>query len=381
MRRNARRLACLTLTLVLVVACGGAVATPVSTGSPSATTSGTPTAASPTPSAVATPSLDPTATPAPSAEMLTGQIVFYDDRAAGNHQQIYLERADGSDVRQLVVSDFDDAKPQLSPDGRTVAFTRYDADSSNIFVVNVDGSGLREIDKASCVKPCGADEDVSWSPDGTQFVVTRDLFDTFPLNSSSTPYNVGLWLIGADGRGAHQITLKGRVCKDVCPGDAQDNAAAWSPDGKRLAFSRDTYGSPDDFGIYTIAADGSDLRRVTPEGLDAADPAWSPDGSLIVFQSPPEANQGGEQNIYTIHPDGTGLTQVTAHLSSDSSGRQGTNHAWWSPDGSKIVFSHNAGMTNVADLFVMDRDGSNLHAIAETPLNENAPVWGVTPSP
>ena len=381
MRRNAVRLACLTFTLTLVAACADGVATPVSTPSQSTTTTGSPTAVMPTPSAGATSSSNLTVTPEPSAETLTGQIVFYDDRTAGDHQQIYLERADGSDVRQLVMSDFDDVKPQLSPDGRTVAFTRYAPDSSNIFVVNVDGTGLREIDKASCVKPCGGDEDVSWSPDGTQFVVTRDLFETFPLTATSTPYNVGLWLIHADGTGAHQITLKGRICNNGCPGGAQDNRAAWSPDGKRLVFTRDTYTSPEQFGIFTIAADGSDLRRVTPEGMNVDDASWSPDGSLIAFQSPPEANEGGEQNIYTIHPDGTGFKQLTAHLSSDPQARQGTNHAWWSPDGSKIVFSHNPGMNGVADLFVMNRDGTDLHAIAATPLNENAPVWGRSPSP
>jgi Tol biopolymer transport system component len=114
--------------------------------------------------------------------------------------------------------------------------------------------------------------------------------------------------------------------------------------------------------------------------MNADDAAWSPDGSLIAFQSPPEANQGGEQNIYVIHPDGTGLKQLTAHLSLDPNGKQGTNHAWWSPDGSQIVLSHNPGLNGVADLFVMNRDGSDLHVIAATPLNENAPFWGQLPS-
>ncbi len=381
MRRNVLRVAYSALVLILVAACAEGVATPASTPSQSARTAASPAASTSTPPGVGAQSVTPTTTVAPSAEVLAGQIVFHDDGAAGSHQQIYIERADGSDVRQLVMSDFDDSKPRLSPDGGTVAFTRYAPDSSNIFVVSVDGTGLREVDKASCVKPCGGDEDVAWSPDGTQFAVTRGLFDAFPLTPTSTPYNVGLWLIHADGSGVHQITLKGRICNKVCPGGAQDNRAAWSPDGNRLVFTRDTYTSPEKFGIFTIAADGSDLRRVTPEGMNVDDPAWSPDGSLIAFQSPPEANQGGEQNIYTIHPDGTGLKELTAHLSSSPDGKQGTNHAWWSPDGSKIVFSHNPGMNGVADLFVMNRDGSDLHVIAETPLNENAPVWGRAPTP
>jgi Tol biopolymer transport system component len=114
---------------------------------------------------------------------------------------------------------------------------------------------------------------------------------------------------------------------------------------------------------------------VTPKGFEVDDAAWSPDGTQILFQSPPEANQGGEQNIYTIHPDGSGLAPLTAHLSS-AGGRQGTNHASWSPDGRQIVFSHNPGMNDVADLFVMDRDGANVRPIAATALNENGPAWG-----
>jgi TolB protein len=264
----------------------------------------------------------------------------------------------------------------LSPDGRTVVFTRYGPDSSNVFVVDVDGTDLREVDTASCVKPCGGDEDVSWSPDGTQLAVTRDLFDAFPLTSASTPYNVALWLMHADGSGAHQVTLKGRVCNKVCPGGAQDNRAAWSPDGKRLVFVRDSYTKPEQFGIFTMALDGSDLRRVTPATMNADDPAWSPDGTLIAFQSPEEPADGVEQDVYTIHPDGTGLTKLTGELGMGSS-----NGASWSPDGKHIVFAHLPSTDGASDLFVMDRDGSDAHLLLPTPLWENSPNWGPSSAP
>ena len=146
--------------------------------------------------------------------------------------------------------------------------------------MNVDGTGLKEIDRASCIKPCGGDEDVSWSPDGTELAMTRNLFDLRHTLALETPYNVAIWLMRADGSGAHQVTLKELICRNVCKGGAQDNQAAWSPDGRRLVFtSGHLHLSRSSTAIFTIALDGSDLRRVTPETMNVDDPAWSPDGT------------------------------------------------------------------------------------------------------
>ena len=359
------RLVCLTVSIVVVTACAASAASPATAPSQTA-------GVRQSPSATPVHSISPTASASSAVAKAEGQIVFHDDRAASSHQQIYIERADGSDVRQLVVSEYDDVKPRLSPDGRHVVFTRYGPDSSHIFVVNVDGTGLNEIDEDSCARGCGGDEDVSWSPDGTQLAMTRNLMDP---STSQTPVNIGIWLMQADGSGAHQVTLKKLICPNVCKGGAQDNRAAWSPDGERLVFLRDTYTSPEQYGIFTIAIDGSDLGRVTPETMNVDDPAWSPDGTLIVFQSPPEPTEGVEQHIYTIHPDGTGLKNLT-----DGIGPGWSNGPSWSPDGSQIVFSHFPSTKGVSDLFVMNRDGSNLHLLARTALNENGPNWGPLPT-
>ena len=117
------------------------------------------------------------------------------------------------------------------------------------------------------------------------------------------------------------------------------------------------------------------MRRVTPESMNVDDPAWSPDGSLIAFQSPPEPTEGVEQDIYTIHPDGSGLTKLT-----DGIGLGGSNHPSWSPDGSQIVFSHFPSMNGVSDLFVMNRDGSDPTRSPRRRCNENGADWGPLPT-
>jgi TolB protein len=328
------------------------------------------------PAATAPATTELTAAPSPTIlrAKAEGQIVFVDDKGASNHAQIYIQNADGTNLRHLVVSAFDDQTPALSPDGRRVLFTRYTPEGASradggVFVINVDGTGLEKVDMEG--------EDPSWSPDGTQLVETRGLFD----EGAQAPYNVGLWIENVDGSGAHQITLNGLRCENVCPNGAQDNGARWSRDGKRLVFVRDTYTSPEQYAIFTVALDGTDLQRVTPEGMNVGNPHWSPDGTLVAFQSPPDPIDGIEQNLFTIHPDGTGLTQLTSHLTK-TNGNQAAHHPSWSPDGTMIVFSHFPGSRpDRADLYVINADGSDLHLLAPSSLNANAPEWGPLPMP
>jgi Tol biopolymer transport system component len=330
-------------------------------------TTGPTTSLSPT--GAATPGISPTPSRAPAE----GQIVFVDNKGASSHAQLYVERADGTQVRRLVTSDFDDQGPALSQDGRKVAFTRYAPEGSTeggVFIVNIDGTGLRRIDTNG--------EDVSWSPDGSQLVETRALVEG---DGAAGPYNVALWIVEADGSGVHQVTLKGLRCMNVCANGAQDNEARFSPDGKRVAFLRDTYTSPEQYSVFTIAIDGSDLRRVTPVGMEVGNPHWSPDGTRILFQSPKEPVSHGEQNIYVINGDGTGLTQLTAHLPSSPSGVQGTFHPCFSPDGNLIVFSHYPGsVSDRASLYLMNADGSDMHLLAQTNLDQNGAEWGPLPT-
>ena len=299
-----------------------------------------------------------------------GQIVF--QGPINDRWQIFIEQADGSNVRRLVTSGDDDLAPSISPDGKRVAFFRIPANGSpdEIFVVNVDGSDLHPIDVSGCTGNCLGDdaEGHAWSPSGTQIVFERALLD------ASGKVNVGLWLMNIDGTGAHQITQLNMAV------ESEDHRPAWSPDATRLVFQRiDTTVSPEQDALFSVRVDGTDLRQITPWALNANDPDWSPDGALIAFQSPAEANQGGNQNIYTIQPDGTGLTELTAGLSSHR-GLQGTFHPSWSPDGTQLVFSHSPSTALRADLYEMNRDGTGLHVVRHTVLNENAPDWGTAPT-
>ncbi|MFQ5813277.1 MAG: TolB family protein [Anaerolineae bacterium] len=100
------------------------------------------------------------------------------------------------------------------------------------------------------------------------------------------------------------------------PGSSVD--ARFSPDGTKIVFASDRAG---DWYIYTMNADGTNVRQLAPAGHWAA-PDWSPDGTRIIYKCPP-------QGLCVMNADGTNSRRLT---STDDT------FARWSHDGSRIVF-------------------------------------------
>jgi len=206
---------------------------------------------------------------------------------------------------------------------------------------------------------------------------------TFPGTNGLLAYDakVGkhyqLFTIKADGSGAHQLTHFA---------DSDAIWAAWSPNGKQIAFNRDVYAGVfvKHGAIYTMNADGSGMRSLTPKGFNG-EPSWSPNGKLIVFDTlrfgkqailsvmaangsrvrklmgtplpckrfcaiwlgSPTFSPNGKRiafiwhkkpfplaAIFTMNASGGGLKQVTAWQKGGV-----TDKIDWSPDGSRIAYS------------------------------------------
>jgi Tol biopolymer transport system component len=110
-----------------------------------------------------------------------------------------------------------------------------------------------------------------------------------------------------------------------------------SPDGAWLVLSAS---SPAE-DLLLVRPDGSDLRQLTNDPERDRTPFWSPDGSRILFSS----NRSGKYEIWTIRPDGSGLTQVT-HVPD-----QPVYLPFWAPDGKRIGFTRGSHGSALLDLF------------------------------
>jgi TolB protein len=185
---------------------------------------------------------------------------------------IFVMDADGSNVRQLTQfranSGTEDHGPTWSPDGRRIAFMRSNntiepIDASAIYTVSARGGDLRLVRRMPLEWPGAGNSD--WSPDGKRLLFTT--FCYFGQCAGPQPATGSqLFTVKPDGTGTRQLThLAGNSYN-----------AHWSPDGQKIVFARNaTLGPTGD--IYTMNADGTDVRRVTnaPE-LDAHKPDWGP---------------------------------------------------------------------------------------------------------
>jgi dipeptidyl aminopeptidase/acylaminoacyl peptidase len=110
---------------------------------------------------------------------------------------------------------------------------------------------------------------------------------------------------------------------------ASDVDPTFSPDGTQLAFTSTRDGNRE---IYVMAIDGSAPRRLTFDPAIDQQADWSPDGQRIAFES----NRDGDMDIYTMTPDGGAVTRLTSNPEFDADPS-------WHPDGTRIAYVSGAG--------------------------------------
>jgi Tol biopolymer transport system component len=276
------------------------------------------------------------------------------------------------------------ADATYSGDNGRIAFRRFfNADKTwgAIFTINPDGTDERQVTHP----PKGTvDRNPDISPDGTRILFQRENFECLDLCPTQQ-----VWVVDADGSNAHRLAAGPQPARSCDDGGYCDASPAWSPDGKRIAFSRGSGPANEDFllkrmGIYVMRADGTHVRRITQKSLPAQgedqEPQWSPDGTTILFHDNLEKDTRSA-NLWTVHPDGSHLHQLTFL---DDGGVTNYLGSSFSPDGTRIVFGRRPATggrsLNSADVFTMALDGTDEQPVTRTRAYDSYPDWGPAPA-
>ncbi len=325
-------------TLVVVSASTNPPASPsgqaTSTRRPSATATG-PSAETAVPPTEVPATVKPTQGPTPRGG--GGQIAFVSERAGA--PQIFLMNVDGSEVKQLTLIPDGACQPAWSPDGQRLLFItpcsgkaeRYSG--AAIYMMNVDGTDIQPF-----ITLVGGVFDADWSQSGVAFTYLE----------SGQPR---VWVANANGGDSRQISQP----------RASDSHPSWSPDGARLAFvNTSRVGAPI---IYWMNKDGS-FNGSSPDQVSrdqlVSSPKWASAGDLITYVV--------DQQIWVVKWDAKGFNAVKLTSKGPNADPD------FSPDGQWITLESWRDAAN-HDIYIMTVNGGLQTRLTDDPAGDYQPAW------
>ena len=310
------------------------------------------------------------ATVAPAAPVHREQHIC---RCSYLESDLFIADASAEQERALNTGPGPNYNASFSSDGHWIVFTSERFGSADVFRVHPDGSGLERLtDNAA------DDDQGALSPDGKTlaFVSTRDAGIA------------NIWV----------LDLTTRESVNVTRSQSGNFRPSWSPDGQWLAFSSDreahtarrtepnesvTWELMQSTAVYVMRADGSALRRISPQNRFAGSPKWAPAGrTLVYYRTTGDRATGGTSfgtEIFSMEVDSgkeRGLSDNQfrrfspqslpggvvgymefqldmhqriiwaglAYTSGDRSGPLSGSDPSWSPDGSEVVYHRETRM-------------------------------------
>ena len=318
-------------------------------------------------------SLPPTGLPSPTAGPTTAAVrapfVVFMLRAGGGgiaDDPLWAMRADGTDARELRPA-IGFASIAWSQDGtKLLADIESVSGGSHIYLADVGDvigplvdTGISTAADTACNDksdepfPC-QNGDFTFSPDGQRVAFTQRCTYGIP--------GCGFVTI-LDLRTGNRTELSATLVQGAHK--SGPGSLAWSPDGSRIAFIRETLQgqpTPPDSNLWLINADGKNRHKVALAVPRVTAPQWSPDGSAIALMSDllidGTPDPVSVQNVYTVKPDGTGLRQLTTDGHS----------IWpeWTPSGQiRFRIGTVGSPTDTMQYSLMDADGSNVSALVD----------------
>ena len=210
-----------------------------------------------------------------------GSVVYSAYSKQTKRYEIYELNLATNATRALTSAFGDLNAPEISPDGKTIAFTRFyrDPEKPTTWLMDRDGANPRQVADIRAWDP-------TWSPDGSAI-----------LFASQVGEKSQLFIVNADGTNLRQVgnfpDLRGR--------------SDWSIADLIVTYSGKSWQRE----LYLMNSDGSNQRQISPGGGNSQGPSFSPDGKWIAFTAYIDKYEVHGCEIYIMRVDGTDLRRLT----------------------------------------------------------------------
>lgn len=272
-------------------------------------------------------------------------LAISDNLEANEPSQIYLISLDGQERRKVTgtvsTRQIFENSPVFSPDGRELAFVRWESDvSGEIMVVDLSTGKLSQVtnDQRAIIA-------LDWSPEGDEllFVSTRS-------------GNRRLWQTERRDDNWSSPQLISSISDEI-----EDFSI--SPRTAQLAFSSSLVDTGIEILDVSEADKGSSRNCRLNSSRDDSTQRFSPDGKRILFDS----GRTGANEIWIANRDCSGVRQLTKF------GEAGVGSGRWSPSGERISFTRH--LNGQSDIFTVDANGQNLQRLTNDPGNDLFGCW------
>lgn len=245
--------------------------------------------------------------------IMSSRVVFVS--GVKRNKDVYIAGIDGQNIRQVTNFHNITVSPSVSPDGRYLAYTSYKEGKPNLFIMDMETG-----------KDIHSERD-----DGMKLGTTW--FGKSTLGYARTSGNQStIYTFDAASRQKKAVLTKEGILA----------SPSFSPDGSKMAFVSDMYGSPQ---VFIKDLSSGDVKRLTYSGSYNTSPSFSPKGDLIAFVS----KINGSFEICTMNVDGSNQRVLTSGGINDS--------PHFSPCGRYIIYSSKKG--DQYNVYIMLYNGEN----------------------